>query len=322
MSPDNVSRWGYFLLLLSVIFNAAGVHATKAALINSTPLTVALLVLVSTFFLFLLLGWGWRRLGWTTGSMHLVCGHSLRSCFRASPWLVLVAPLFATLGAWLVNSSIQRYGSETTAFLMNLTLIFLVVSGGVLGERLTAREAGCIGLLIGGAFLYNYQGGRLVSGALVLMTMACGVVAGKQLLVKQLATDSPLPVAMCTVTGLSVVWTALLLLGTGQWQLTRFSTVGFAVLAALACSILGMLLLYRAYQLVGVARGAPFDALRPLAVLLLGLAFGHASPTCFQIAGGVTILIGSVGLTLAHRQSIKTASEAPTDHVYCINLKT
>jgi drug/metabolite transporter (DMT)-like permease len=304
ISRAKVSRRGYLLLFLSVIFNAIGVHTTKTALIDSTPLTVALIVLVSTFAMFLLLGWCWRRLGWTAGAMHLVCGDSLRTCFRASPRLVLVASLFATLGAWLVNVSVQRYGPETTAFLMNLTLAFLVISGCALGERLSGREAGCIALLVGGAFLYSYRGGSLASGALVLTTMACGVVAGKQLLVKHIATDSPLPVAICMMTGLSVVWTTLLLLGTGQWQLTRFGTFGYAVLSALACSVLGMLLLYRAYQLVGVARGAPFDALRPIAVLLLGLAFGHAAPTSLQIAGGVTILMGSVGLTLWHQQPL------------------
>ena len=72
---------------------------------------------------------------------------------------------------------------------------------------------------------------------------------------------------------------------------------GFAVLAGLSCSVLGMYLLYSAYHLVGVSRGAPFNALRPLAVLLIGLPLGTAPPNRWQALGGLMILFGSVILS-------------------------
>lgn len=103
---------------------------------------------------------------------------------------------------------------------------------------------------------------------------------------------------MCAVMGLSLPWTVVLLFSTGQAQWPSPRAFALAALAALLTSVAGMTLLYRAYHLVGIARGAPFNTLRPLLVLLIGLTLGHTMPNALQIAGGLSILFGSLILTI------------------------
>ena len=291
-------RRGFGLLLLSVLLTATGMHLARLALANSTPLTVTLIQGATTFAAFFLLGWCWRQAGWTAAQLDTVRPAALTAVFRANLRIFLPAPLLLALNGWLVNTSMSRYGVETTAFLANLTFVFLVLGGWLSGERTRLREVLAISLMLGGAFLFSYRGGGTAWGAIGLMSGAGAIMAGKQLLVKHVSAAAPLPVVMCAVMGLSLPWTITLLAATGQGQWPSLRTLGFAVSAALLVSVAGMSLMYRAYHLVGVARGAPFNTLRPLFVLLIGLAFGHGVPPPLQAAGGLLILVGSLGLAL------------------------
>ena len=291
---------GYGLLSLSVMLNAVGFHATKAALSRSTPLTISLLNIAFAGASFLLGGMLWRRFGWRAGGVQSVSPSALATVLKRH-WRWLAVPtLCMAVPGWLLNICIARYGADVAAFLLNLALIFMVLGGLFLGERLRIGELGAIALMIAGAFLFSYKSGTVLWGALGLMACVCLGVAGKQLSVKHISEREPLTVVMTAVLLLSACWAVVLVVVARGWATPDAATLGFAYLGAFCCSVAGMTLLYSGYHIVGVARGAPFNALRPLAVLLLGLAFGAALPSLLQCAGGALILAGSVGLTVLH----------------------
>ncbi len=291
-------RRGYLLLLISVLFVAVGLHMLRAALTQSTPLTVNLISSFTTFASFFILGRLWRRNGWTVAEMETVRWSSFATVFRHNIRWFLPATLLLALNGWLMNTHMSLYGAEMTAFLANLTFVFLVAAGWLSGERISVGEISAIVLILGGAFMFSYHGGEIAWGSIILMTGACAVTAGKQFLVKHISGYSPLPIVMTAVMGLSLPWTVILLFSTGQAQWPSLQTLGLAVLAALLTSVAGMTLLYRGYHLVGIARGAPFNTLRPVVVLLIGLNIGYAMPNTLQIIGGLSILFGSLALTL------------------------
>lgn len=292
-----LQRRGFAYLFLSVLLTAISFHVTRAAMADNTPLTVSLIQAMTTVAGFLALGWFWRRRKWTVAELDKVGRHELRALVRAKAPLLLPAPLFLALTGWLINTGINLYGAEMTAFLANLTLVFLVLAGWISGEKTRGMEAIAMLAMIAGAFLFSYHGGTIAWGAIGLMSLACAIIAGKQFLVKHLSSHFALPVAMCVVMTLSLPWTLVLLTLTGQGQWPSPRTLVLSVLAGILNSVAGMGLLYRAYHLVGVARGAPFNALRPLVVLLLGMLFGQARLTPWQMAGALMILAGSLDLT-------------------------
>ena len=301
--------------MLSVGLFAAGVHFSRAAIARNTPLAVSFLHQTTVFVLFFLLGTLWRVAGWKVAELHAVRLSALSACVRSNARFFLPASLLLALNGWLVNTSLGLYGAEMTSFLMNLTLVFLVLAGCAAGERLSAKEGLAIALMVGGAFLFSYRSGGVAWGAVGLMAAACAIVAGKQLLVKHISGHEPLPVVMAAVMALSVPWVFSLMVTGRQWQPPDLRTSAYVLMGAMLTSVAAMTLLYRAYHLVGVARGAPFNALRPLAVMLAGLAIGHALPTGAQVAGGVMILLGSVGLTLWHKapgaRAVQVAKPTP-----------
>jgi drug/metabolite transporter (DMT)-like permease len=299
---------GYGLLLLAVILNALGFHAGRAALEGSSPLMVSLLICLGAVLLFWCLGVLARCSGQSWGGMDAVSSSRVWDCIRTNQWLLLPLTLLLSLSTWLVLTSLGLYGASTTAFLLNLTLIILVMAGCLMGERLRCRELLAIVIMLGGVFLFTYRGDGFLWGAWLLMVIACAVTAMKQLLVKHLSGDWPLPVVMVAVLLLSLPWTVALTFGLGQWHVPSLGSIVFSLLSALLCNVGGMSLLYQAYNRVGVARGAPFDALRPLAVLVIGVPLGYALPGLLSLAGGVLILLGSVALTLSSQKSSSPAT--------------
>lgn len=297
MSTEERGR-GVFFICLSVLMVSVGLHLTRAALENATPLIVSSIHISTACFFFFFMGWFWRIAGWRAMEIEKINWSSL-SCFvRANRGLLSVSAWAIALSGWLMNASIGIYGAEMTAFLANLAFVFLVLAGWAAGEKVRPLEAAVITAMIVGAFLFSYHGGRLAWGAIGLMSVVCAVTAAKQLIVKNFSACFPLPVVMCAVMLLSLPWTVLFLFLAGQWELPGLRSVFLAALSGFLTSVAGMTLLYRAYHMIGVALGAPFNTLRPLVVLLIGLAFGHAMPGARQLAGGMMILAGSFTLAL------------------------
>ena len=290
------SSRGFVCLFFSVVLNAGGLHANRLAVANATPLMVTFLSLLWAMVFFFALGWVWRRTGWRALELHSARPGALVDFIRVKFRIMLPAALLLAISAWLVTLSLKLYGPATTAFLMNLTLFMLVIAGYAMGERLRRRECIAILLMLCGALVFSYNGGQIAWGALAIMGIACAITAGKQLLVKRTSTTDPLPVVMCAILFLSMSWTLVAMLTTGGAVWPTPTTLLFTAVGGLLCNVLGMNLLYRAYQLIGVARGAPFDALRPLAVLILGIPLGYALPSPVQAVGALMILIGSAAL--------------------------
>ena len=59
-------------------------------------------------------------------------------------------------------------------------------------------------------------------------------------------------------------------------------------------SMIGMSLLHASYLIIGISRGASIDAIRPLAVILIGVPLGYKFPGILQLLGGTLILLASV----------------------------
>jgi hypothetical protein len=69
-------------------------------------------------------------------------------------------------------------------------------------------------------------------------------------------------------------------------QMPNAPGLALAAASGIFGSVIGMSLLYTGYHLVGVSRGAPVDAMRPMVVLLVGLLITPVIPTTPQIIGG------------------------------------
>ncbi len=76
----------------------------------------------------------------------------------------------------------------------------------------------------------------------------------------------------------------------------------YALIAAGLCgNFLGMSLLYFSYTRLGVIRAAPFDALRPVVVVVFAWVFGQSLFGTWQWAGLGLVLLGSVLITARPR---------------------
>jgi drug/metabolite transporter (DMT)-like permease len=96
---------------------------------------------------------------------------------------------------------------------------------------------------------------------------------------------------------------------TGSLHFGVLGCVGLSVAGGVAGAMIGMSLLYAGLNVVGLARGAPVDSLRPLAVLAIGMIGGTALPGRLQLAGGAAILIGSAALArLSAKPTTSSAS--------------
>jgi drug/metabolite transporter (DMT)-like permease len=291
-------RTGYVLLLLSVLCNGATYHLSHWALKDFSPAMVNLTGNFASVGFLLLGGVLWRATGWRVGEVHVVTPRSIGQCFAGQWRLILLATALGSVGGWLNTGANQAYGAAMTAFLANLTLVFLVIFGVISGERLTALEVLTVGAILLGAFMFSWRDGALLWGVVGLMALSCLGTAGKQMVVKRATTLGNMPSMMAATLALMGSWTTLIGLGTGTLQVPAPKPLLITVLAGLVGSVLGMTFLYSGYHAVGVSRGAPVDAMRPMVVLLIGLLLGAALPGPVQLAGGALILGGSVALAM------------------------
>ena len=299
---------GFIILALSVLFNGASVHLVRLALKSTTPAMATVISGSAAVLAFLVAGWVWRRAGWRWAAVETVTPAGMWGCLRRNPVSVLFAPIVGGIAALLVNQTIRGYGAETAAFLSSLMLVFLVFGGLLQGDRLTLREIPAIALIVVGAFLYSYQGGTLVYAALGMMAVAMLCAATKQLLIRRVAERESLPPLMAVNLALVVVVCLFALAPlTGQLRMPDARAVAFGAMSGVMCSFIGMTFLYVGYGIVGVARGGPLNAMRPLVVLAIGLALGIPLPNTVRLIGGGVILVASAALPVLHH--FKTRSE-------------
>lgn len=295
-----MGRSGFYMISLSVVCNATAYHAVKAALADGTPATVATVASLATFVMFLVMGWLWRAAGWSFGGFH-----RLRMA-EVARWIVRrwrIASLAALFGGGanvLLQTCVSEFGPEIAAFLANMTLVFLVLGGLLMGERIRLREAAVIGVILLGATLFSYEGGQFHWAAIALMVFACLGTAAKQLTIRRAALSTALPVVMAGMQIGMGLASGLIGLATGTLAVPSGASIAWTCVAALIGSVCGMMLLYAGYGRIGVSRGAPVDAMRPLGVLLIGLALGAALPEPSQMLGAALVLGGSATLAKLH----------------------
>jgi drug/metabolite transporter (DMT)-like permease len=292
------ARTGYLLLFLSVLCNGATYHLVHAALRDLSPALANLSANFASVGCLLAGGALWRAMGWRLGAVEGVTPASIARCIGGQWRLILLATALGSVGGWLNSGTNRAYGAEMTAFLSNLTLVFLVILGVLSGERMGAFEALTVAVILAGAFLFSWRGGTFLWGAIGMMVLACLGTAGKQMVVKRATATGNMPSMMAAVLLLMGLWTTLIGLATGTLHAPPLRALLLTGAAGLVGSVLGMTFLYNGYHAVGVSRGAPLDALRPMVVLLIGLLLGAALPGPAQLAGGGMILGGSVALAL------------------------
>ena len=289
---------GFTLLGLSVLCNGAAYHLSKAAMVHCSAATFTALAAVVAGVGFLALGGVWRAAGWNVGHLESITPRGLGRCLADCGGWLLLPPAAGALGAWLANATVKQYGPEIAAFLANQTFVFLLLAGVCTGERLTRREGVTIAVIILGAFLFSFRDRAPQWAAIGLMAVSCLFTATKQFAVKRLADRGGLPQVMTAVIFLLAGWALAIGVVSRSLAVPSARAAAFTVAASLTGSVAGMLLLYAGYQQVGVARGAPVDALRPVVVLVLGLALGTAHPGALQYAGGALVVAASAVLGL------------------------
>lgn len=291
-------RTGYVLLLLSVLCNGATYHLCHWALNDFSPAMVNLCANFASVGFMLAGGVLWRAVGWRAGEVHVVTPRSIGHCFAGQWRLIFLATALGSIGGWLNSGANQAYGPALTAFLANLTLVFLVIFGVLSGERLTLLEVLAIVVILAGAFMFSWRDGVLLWGAVGIMALSCLGTAGKQMTVKRATALGNMPSMMAATLALMGAWTVLIGLATGTLQVPAPKPLLITAAAGLVGSVLGMTFLYTGYHAVGVSRGAPVDAMRPMVVLLIGLLLGASLPGPVQLAGGAMVVGGSVALAV------------------------
>ncbi len=312
---------GYAMLVLSIVFNGWRYNLESSALKvhggSTPPISVWGVVVVGSYAAaaaFFVVGWVWRRAGWTWGSLQQVSPASCVRAARAQGWLVLLSALGGSSGGWLITQSNKLYGPEFTAFLGNLMPVLLVLSGILSGERLRRGEILAIAAALLGAFVFSYQNGHVNWVGVALMLAGCVLMAAKKTLMKHATGVGHLPSVM-----------TLSLFFTGTWglvgaslshglQFGSLASIGLTVGGGVSGAMIGMSLLYAGFNVVGLARGAPIDSLRPLATLVIAMLAGTALPGPLQLVGGALVIVGSATLAkLGARGRKKSETAAATD---------
>ena len=308
MSPDettafdpSMNRIGYLMILGSTFLLGAGFHLVKAALAGCPPSTAVFIVPVSATASVLVAGAVARLLGITAGGFHKAT--SIGAVRRlVTDWKLLVPATSAGLiGGWLVTVTNDIYGPAIVAFLNNGTIAFLVVAGLLMGDRVSGRELALIAVVVAGAFMFAYTDNNLAWTALGLMGLSCVGTAAKHVLIKRVADGGNLWEMMAAQQLAMAAWAVILSPMTGGLVMPTLPALGFLVTTGFAQSFIGMGLLYAGYREIGIARGAPIYAMRPLVVLLIGLGLGFGLPGPVQLAGGAMVLAGSAVLAATRR---------------------
>ena len=207
---------------------------------------------------------------------------------------LLPATVIGMTGGWLGTWTIGEYGASVGAFLNNMTVAFLVIGGVFLGERLRTKETALIVLVVAGAFLFAYTGQSVAWMAFGVMAISCAFNAMKQIVIKQASMDGNLWDLMAAQQVMMGTWALGLTVFSGGLVLPETTDLLLLVASGIVQNFVGMGLLYGGYRIVGVARGAPVYAMRPVVVLMAGLAIGNALPAPIQLLGGAMVVIGSV----------------------------
>jgi drug/metabolite transporter (DMT)-like permease len=283
----------WYPLFFSVICNGARYHLDAMALQTASPLAGVVVSSLCGALSLSLAGMVWRRLGWNAASLEQISIASLHAAWQRTQWVLLASTAAGAAGGWLTLTANRQYGPAVTAFLANLTLVFLVLAGILGGEKIRWRESAGILVIVAGAFLFSYRGSTPQWDVLALMVIGCLFMAGKQLLTKKATGLMHLP----SVMALSLVFVSLWGLAAGVATNTlQFGSMAAVILLAgggVLGSVIGMSLLYVGYHRVGVTRGSAFDAMRPLPVLLISLLMGAPLPSLLQSAGAVLVITGS-----------------------------
>jgi drug/metabolite transporter (DMT)-like permease len=303
------AQFGYLLLVLSVLCNGVRYHIDKAALRHCSAADLVFLAgLMATAGFFigarLLRASGYSVLGWEN-----MTTRSFLQAARQNSRLVLLAGLAGGAGAMLLTQTIKDFGPNPAAFLANLTPVFLVAAGLLIGERIFPRETAAVVIILAGALLFSYYPGGILWPAVGLMSLSCLCTSAKQLAVKQSAANGSLFEIMAAVQLLLSFWGGGVGLITGKLSIPPPHVWLLLASGAILGSIIGMSMLYAAYNIVGVSRGATVDAMRPVVVLLAGLLLGAKLPMWWQLIGGAMVVIGSATLgALAKPRPMKNPS--------------
>ncbi len=297
---------GYLLLMGSVLLIACGLHLMRAAVRHTPPTTVVAIMSASAVMFWLVAGALGRKYSILPFSVRSVTLPSLGRLFRLRPSWSIALLVAATMDAVTVAMVMRIWGAGTVAFLSNLTLVYLIAFGMMRGERVSLAQLGISGLILAGALLFNYHSDGIDWAPVAIMAGACAAMAIKQLLIKSRAEREPLPQVMACGTLLIGFGATLAGILFGQWGIPTAQAIILSVLAGLSINAVGMACMYSGYARVGVAAGAPFNSLRPIVVLLIGLALGGPAPTTSELVGGGLIIIGSA-LLPRYRSSMAVA---------------
>jgi drug/metabolite transporter (DMT)-like permease len=294
------------VLVLANIVYATSYVATRVALENVPPSTLALIRLVIGSLILVPLAVALRRPGAPALS-------------RADRWRLFWMGALGFAGAFALSHwGLARSTATNAALLITVEPItLLLLAPLLLGERLSRREGAGAALALLGAALVIANGIPGVSQALVphwrgdLLLILAGVAYAAYSLIGRpvLARHSSL-----SVTAWSIAWGALAMLPLAlierAWgavpRLTPAAVAGTLYLAVVITA-LGYLAWNYALERVSASRAAIFLNLQPLVGALLGVGLLGEPLTPYTVVGGALILAG-LTLTVKGRGSGKIAA--------------
>jgi drug/metabolite transporter (DMT)-like permease len=299
-TPHHVNPVGYLYLIVSVVLNGTAFHFIRVSLQYVPPATAVTVFCASAVVGILVAGMLCRTLGLDPAGISSVTPGAVVRRLLAQWRILLPVTAIGLLGGWLIATTVGLYGPELTAFLSNLAILFLILGGTVRGDRLALREWIYAFAVVVGVFLFSWRGQELAWLAIGLIALGSFLTATKQIVIKEAVPHGGLWTLMAAQQFLFAMWGLVLATATGELVVPPLASMPWMIMAGLFQNFLGMSLLYAGYGKVGVARGAPIYALRPLIVLVIGIAIGTAHPGAPQYVGGALVLLGSA-LLAGHR---------------------
>lgn len=300
-----------------VRFNRGALYALGSALLSgaSFPLAKALLGVVDPWLMAALLYLGAgiglaviRLAGRLAG--HVVTEAPLRR--EHLPWLaavMLVGGVAAPVA--LMAGLVATPGAEASLLLVLETPFTLGIAWLLLHEAADARVVAGAGLIVGGAVVLGWPGGRLEFGwGALAVAAACLGWAIDNNLTRRLSSVDPGAITMWKGLVAGTVNLVLALAQGAAWPATG------PLLGGLAIGVLGygvsLVLFVRALRLVGAGRTSALFAAAPFIGAALAVPI-FAEPVTAQLLGAALLMAAGVALHLAERH-VHTHRHVPMHH--------
>lgn len=272
---------GYLYAVLSTLFLPTGYIINTIVFRSMAPVTAALYMFSFSLVMALAIVSFTGRLG----KFRKGLGKYWRQ--------MLLIGILTDIAALAWYMSLSMIGPSVLGFLTRFVTVFTVLFGVIfLKEKFNKHEAMGIFAVVIGMFIISYQGGQFAVGALLALvsSLAFSYMQLKiKIYVKHIDPINVATYRMLFTLPLMFVFAAMI------GAVVPISLENAVLIAAIAfmVSILGFILLFKAYKIADLSKVAAIGSAEPLVILGYSFIVFGTLPVGLQLVGGAVILAGT-----------------------------